>query len=348
MTAPPVAPAPLRLGRDDVAPATIEALRDGAIVARADVGVLELLGPGAVTSLQGLLTNDLEKPGDGAFVYGALLTPKGMVIADGWAARLGARVGFTVPTAGAGAAAGVFAKAVPPRLARWRDKTPESTVVRLVGPRAGAVADRAGVPLPSQPGRVIDAVALGAACEVALAPAGAPFSVQITTTPADAPALLDRLERAGARAEGAAGLELARLLAGWPSLTSEVDDKTIPQEVRFDEIGGVSYTKGCYTGQETVSRLHFRGHTNRQLRGLLFDAEPPAAGWQAVTVNEREVGRVTGVAWLPAGPRSPAAGRWIGLAMLRREVEPGATVRAGGREARVVDLPFSVPYIEPA
>ena len=120
--------------------------------------------------------------------------------------------------------------------------------------------------------------------------------------------------------------------------------------MRFDDIGGVSYTKGCYTGQETVSRLHFRGHANRQLRGLFFESDPPAApaeGWTAVTQDEREVGRVTSIAWLPDGGGS-VLGRWIGLAIVRREVEIGATVRAAGREARVVHLPFDAPKVTPA
>src|SRR5437773_2242912 len=131
-------------------------------------------------------------------------------------------------------------------------------------------------------------------------------------------------------------LELARILAGWPRLGAEVDDKTIPQEVRFDEIGGVSYTKGCYTGQETVARLHFRGHANRQLRGLLFDPEPPAApaqGWTAVMHLDREVGRVTSLAFVPESGVA-GAGRWIGLAVIRREVASGAMVRAAGRDGR--------------
>jgi glycine cleavage system aminomethyltransferase T len=86
------------------------------------------------------------------------------------------------------------------------------------------------------------------------------------------------------------------------------------------------------------------------LRGLLFEADPPAApasGWSAVTYDERDVGRVTSIAWLPDGGGS-LLGRWIGLAIVRREVPVGAMVRAAGREARVVDLPFDVPHVAPA
>ena len=129
-----------------------------------------------------------------------------------------------------------------------------------------------------------------------------------------------------------------------------MDDRTIPQEVRYDELGGVSYTKGCYTGQETVSRLHFRGHTNRYLRGLMFDAEPaatPAPGWTAVTHLDRDVGRVTSLAWVPEAGVA-GGGMWIGLALVRREVLPGTAVRAAGRDAHVVELPFALPVNEPA
>lgn len=345
MTAAPPS-APLRLGPDEVSADLLANLRDGAVVAAPAVAVLDLLGSGAVACFQGLLTNDVEKPGDGSFVYGALLTPKGMVVTDGWAARLGARVSFTVPAAGREHAAAIYQRSIPPRLARWRDRSPECSVLRIAGPQAVRSCERAGIPVPVAPGRVVEALAHGAACDVALAPPEAPFAVQITIAGTDPSPLVDRLVDAGAHPAGPAALELARIIAGWPGLAADVDEKTIPQEVRFDEIGGVSYTKGCYTGQETVSRLHFRGHANRQLRGLLFDAEPGTD--PRVIADEREVGRVTGIAWLPAGSRTPEAGRWIGLAVVRRELEQGAAVRAAGVEALVVDLPFSLPYIVPA
>jgi folate-binding protein YgfZ len=181
--------------------------------------------------------------------------------------------------------------------------------------------------------------------EIARASDRAPFVFQVTVAIGHQPAVVDRLVRRGAGVADAAALELARILAGWPRLASEVDEKTIPQEVGYDEIGGLSYTKGCYTGQETVSRLHFRGHANRNLRGLLFETDspaPPAEGWGAVTEDERDVGRVTSIAWV-AG-----ADRWIGLAVIRREVAIGAVVRAAGREARVVTLPFDIPAVGPA
>jgi tRNA-modifying protein YgfZ len=340
----------VRLEQDAVPAEVVDHLRAGAIVAPLDAGIIELTGTGAVACFQGLLTNDVEKPGDGAFIYGALLTPKGMIVVDGWAARSGSRVRFTVPAEGRERALGIFQRSIPPRMARFEDVTGALGVLRVAGAHSVAVLGAAGLPVPPAPGRLIEAKSGEIPVEIARAPDNAPFVFQITAAAGQRDQVLKRLVTAGAHGAAAEALELTRILAGWPRLASEIDEKTIPQEVRFDDLGGVSYTKGCYTGQETVSRLHFRGHANRLLRGLLFENDPPAApasGWAAVTHDERDVGRVTSVAWLPDGGGS-VLGRWIGLAIVRREVPAGAMVRAAGREARVVDLPFDVPRVTPA
>ena len=352
----PTAPAPVvtRLEPDAVPAEIVDHLRAGAIVAPAEVGVIDLDGPeggtGAVTCFQGLLTNDIEKPGDGAFVYGALLTPKGMIVVDGWAARAGSRVRYTVPAEGRERALQILQRSVPPRLAVTTDRSAATAVLRIAGAHAAAVMGAAGVAVPHTPNRVVQGLIGTVPAEIARATDLAPFVFQITIAAEAIDTVQGRLVTAGAHRATAAALELARVLAGWPGLASEVDEKTIPQEVRLDEIGGVSYTKGCYTGQETVSRLHFRGHANRNLRGLMFETDPPAApasGWSAVTHEERDVGRVTSIAWLPDGGGS-VLGRWIGLAMVRRDVPAGAIVRAAGREARLVGLPFDAPHVAPA
>src|SRR2546422_4553397 len=135
-----------RVEPGEVSTALVTALYTGAVVSRVEVGVVALTGPGAVTSFQGLLTNDVELPGDGSFVYGALLTPKGMIVVDGWAARLGATVSYTVPAVEGGRerALGIFTRSVPPRLARVSDRTTDVAVYRLAGPGALAVAVAAG------------------------------------------------------------------------------------------------------------------------------------------------------------------------------------------------------------
>ncbi len=336
----------VKLGPDAVTPVLFTALQTGAVFARADVGVLTLAGPGAAASLQGLLTNDIEKPGDGAFTYGAMLTPKGMIVVDGWAARQGTTLTYTVPADRRPAAFTIFTRSIPPRLARTSDRTDEVVVFRLAGPQVLAKAQAAGLAVPPSAGRVLSLTLDAAECDVARASDQAPFVLQVTAPAAAAAAVAQRLSAAGVLAAGPVALECARILGGWPQVGAEVDEKTIPQEVRLEELGGVSFTKGCYTGQETVSRLHFRGHVTRHLRGLLFDAEP-ADGVGSVIYQDRDAGRVTSVAWIPE-QRISGGGRWIGLAMVRREVDAGMVVRAAGRDARVVSLPFALPFTGPA
>lgn len=333
-----------RVGPASVTPAVAQALRAGAVVAAAPAGVFDLAGPGAVACMQGLLTNDIEKPGDGALVYGAVLTPKGMIVSDGWAGRRGEVVRLTTSAEGQERTASLLQRSIPPRLAKIADRTSELRVLRLTGPSALALAEAARLRVPHAPGRV----ELDGEVEVGRATEGAPFTLQWIGVSGSLELLKKRLTTAGAVEGEPAALQLARIAAGWPSLAAEVDDKTLPQEVRYDEIGGVSYTKGCYTGQETVSRVHFRGHPNRGLRGIHLAGDPPAE-WhtpQPVLLGDKDVGRLTSVAWFPDGPAG--SGVWMGLAVLRREVPSAATVRVGMIEGQVTALPLSLPRFEPA
>jgi folate-binding Fe-S cluster repair protein YgfZ len=95
----------------------------------------------------------------------------------------------------------------------------------------------------------------------------------------------------------------------------------------------VSFSKGCYIGQETVARLHYRGKPNRHLRGLRLDR--PASAGEVVRLDHRELGTIGTAALSPA--RGP-----IALAVLRREAEPGSRVAVGddGNAGEVVELPF--------
>ena len=313
--------------------ARLDRVRHGSVVVTNEPAVFRIDGGGALTCLQGLLTNDLAKPGDHSLVYGALLTPKGAIVLDCWVART--PDGFTLITAPSARepAAELFRRHLPPRLARVADQTGEMRTAWIVGAQAFQTLAKAGLgPLPEAAGRVAVMDTIQGRLIVALAPERAPFAA-FMLGPASAVQLAEEtLRNAGATPGDGAELEAARILAGWPALGAEIDERTLPQEVRYDEIGGVSYTKGCYTGQETVARLHFRGHTNRELRGIRWNAMPPLEA-RDITRDGKEVGTVRST--LELGDRV------LGLVMLRREVGPGDIVLAGGMEATVVGLPFT-------
>jgi folate-binding protein YgfZ len=125
--------------------------------------------------------------------------------------------------------------------------------------------------------------------------------------------------------------EILRIERGVPRFGREMTEETMPAEAGIVE-QAVSFTKGCYIGQETVARLHYRGKPNRHLRGLRFGS--PATPGAELHLGERRVGTVGSTCVSPVhGP--------IGLAILRREAEPGSTLAVEGEGAsEVVELPF--------
>ncbi len=151
--------------------------------------------------------------------------------------------------------------------------------------------------------------------------------------PADrAEALRGLLEKAGAVEVSEDAAEILRVESGRPRFGRELSAEFMPAEAGIEE-RAISFTKGCYIGQEPVARLHYRGKPNRHLRGLRLSA--PGEAGQVLRLGDRELGRI-GTACI-----SPALGP-IALAVLRREAEPGETVEVvdTGTEATVVELPF--------
>lgn len=288
-------------------PAAVRALSEGHHALAVDVAVFRLEGTGTISCLQGMLTNDVAKMAPDGLIWGAFLTPKGMIITDAWVRRDGEAAWVIVPSGARETVRTLFARTIPPRLAKVRDVTEAMMVRWLVGAEA-ALPTRLPVAVPSGP---------------------APFrGLAMAEMPeAEAEEILREAGWLTAPTEWSAA---ARLLAGWPALGREIDEKTLPQEVAFDELAGVRYDKGCYTGQETVARLHFRGHANRVLRGLLWESGVVPSGVEIVH-GERTVGTIRTIGQLGA--------RVAALALIRREVEVGATVTAGAAAATVIELP---------
>ena len=117
-------------------------------------------------------------------------------------------------------------------------------------------------------------------------------------------------------------LELLRIRAGTPAWGKEIDDRVLPAEAGLTE-RAVSFTKGCYPGQEPIARLHYRGHANRNLRVLRLD-EPPAPETEIV-YEGKTVGRITSAARADDGA--------VALAYVRREVPEDAELTVGPHAA---------------
>jgi folate-binding protein YgfZ len=308
--------------------AAYRALTAGAgLVDRSELGKLALTGDQAAEMLNGQVSNDVEALAPGTGCYAALLTNKGKMLGDLRVLDTGGELLLITERAALQALFDQLRRGMIGWRAELHKRTVQQGLLSLVGPRARAVAGAAGLP----------------AAEHANAPAaiaGAPvvlvatdLGVDVLCAAEDTARVRDALIEAGAVAVDEAAAELARVESGRPRYGIDLDETTIPQEAGLND-RAVSFTKGCYVGQETVARLHWRGKPNRHLRGLRLSA--PAPRGTPLRLGAREVGRLGSVAVSPVhGP--------IALAILRREAGVGDTLAVGdgAASAQVVELPFS-------
>jgi folate-binding protein YgfZ len=294
---------------------------------RSDRGKLLVGGPEAAEYLQGQLSNDVEALGPGEGCYAALLDRKGHMQADMRVLRPGAEPDLwldTEPEALAVARRHLETYKIG-RDVDVADVSSERAILSLIGPGTGSVAGTP--PLPA------DACETVTVAGVECLAAGTEEGVDLILAAADRDRLREALLGAGAVEVDPAAAEILRIEAGRPRFGAEmVASETMPAEAGIVD-AAVSFTKGCYIGQEPVARLHHRGRANRHLRGLRL-SDPVEAG-AVLALDGRDVGRVGSACVSPAyGP--------IALAIVRREAEPGAELAAGedGVTARVVDLPF--------
>jgi folate-binding protein YgfZ len=321
------------------------ALRSGAIaIDRSARGRMRVTGPRAREMITGMVTNDVQALNPGYGLYAAALTPKGKIVSD---LRIFATDDALLIDAPARAYAGwqaMVRKYVNPRLAPYTDESGITRDLGIFGPRAPAIVSAlTGLDtesLTALPPYGHRAVARdGAAWLVARVPELDVHGYELFIPAAAFDAAWHAALAAGATASGLAAWDIARVEAGRPEWGVDIDDTTIPQEANFDELHAISYTKGCYIGQEVVARVHFRGHVNRHLRGLRAAGTAPLPEHAVLTdATGKPVGDVR------SSVLSPRLGP-IALAMVRREVNPGATVTAqwedGEARAEVVTLPFS-------
>lgn len=289
-------------------------------------GKLTIAGTDAAEYLQGQLTNDIEalEPGDG--LYAALLDRKGHMQADMRVLRPGAEPDLWIDTEA------VALPAVLKHLTMYSigrdvavaDVSAERAILSLIGPRSVELAGTAALPE-----NACEQTTVAAVEHVAV---GTREGLDLIAAAADAERLHAALLEAGAVAVSAAAAEILRIESGVPRFGAEMGTETMPAEAGIVE-QAVSFTKGCYIGQETVARLHYKGRPNRHLHGLRLSAPAPAQA--PLRLGEKEVGR------LGSATVSPALGP-IGLAILRREAEPGTDLAVGedGVTAEVVALPF--------
>jgi folate-binding protein YgfZ len=263
------------------------------VVTRVERDLVVVSGPDATSFLQSLLSQDLDPVEVGDAVHALLLEPRGKLIADLRAARVGGDEWWCVCESGVG-------EVLAAGLTRFRIRVKVDIEDR--SDTVGALAVRGA-----------DSHELASGLGAVAVPVDWPgdAGVELIAQEGVVDAALHQLTERGAQEIDADAYEARRIEAGVPRQGFDIDESTIAQEA-YLERDAVSFTKGCFVGQELVCRIDSRGHVNRLLRRLRADTTIERGA--AVEVEGKAVGTVTS-----------SAGA-VALAMLRREVEPDSAV----------------------
>jgi folate-binding protein YgfZ len=291
---------------------------------RSDRGKLAIRGGDAKSFLQGQVTNDVERLTAGQGCYAAFLTPKGKMLGDLRILDAGEELLLDTERIALQALFNMIRRFSLGYDAELHKRTLECGLHSLIGPAAEEAV--AGVPGPEHAHITLE---LDGVLTRAIR---TEFGIDLLCEAQHSESLRAALQSRGAEPVSEGAVECLRIERGQPRYGVDLDDSVIPQEAGLNE-RAVSFTKGCYVGQETVARLHYRGKPNRQLRGIsLAGAARPG---EELRFGERIVGQLASVA------ESPRFG-WIALALVRREAPPGSTVSVGseGALAEVIELPF--------
>jgi folate-binding protein YgfZ len=318
------------------------ARRHVAVIDRSNRGWIVVSGKDRASYLQGLLTNDVAALTQGAGCYAAYLTPQGRMISDLWVYELGdsmlVALGMDVKDA-------VLTKLdhlIFTEDVQLRDISHVAASVAVVGPAAAATAGSlltgvSSVELDRLPEHGNARARFGdrEAIVMQVTDTGEP-GYELHVEHAVRPALMEALAAAGAVEVAPSVAETLRIEAGIPRFHLDMDEQTIPLEAGI-EARAISFTKGCYVGQEVIVRVLHRGHGRvaRRLVGITIQGGAGPARGVSVRQDGREVGRITSSA------HSSALDRPIALAYVDRDSSaPGTSTTVEGIPAFVTALPF--------
>ena len=320
------------------------AVRDGGagVIDLSSRGRLLINGSEAVMFLNGLITNDMKTLAVNSWMPAVFPNVQGRLLA---AVRIIHREdGFLIDTEGATleTVAKLLERFTLAGDFRVTDITGETAMLSVQGQKAADVV-RAGfgddaVALERQ---TVIKVKLESGAEVTIIRAThtAEDGFDLFISANESQALHDSLTKAGAQTVGADTLETLRIEAGLPRYGIDMDETNVVTETNLDD--AVSFTKGCYIGQEIIARIKYRGHVAKKLTGLIFENEVVlASGAKIFSADDKEIGRVTSPAF------SPRLRRTIALGYVKYDyLEPGTNVKIAPGDVEIKGTVAELPFI---
>ena len=321
----------LRSGAPDTAchgdpRAGYEALKERAgLVDRSDRTVLRLAGRDPVEMLNAILTNEVPREAN-LGIYATLLNPKGRIQTDLRILKSGEDVLVDTEPEGAGAAREILGRYAPFSRVEIEDLSANVSwgILGLYGPRAHELLDDLRLAEhESAEAEVGDTKVLAAGVATPVP------GFDLLGLKEALRAAREHLKRAGAEPVSPEAYETARIEAGFPRFGADITPENFPAEASILD-RAVSFSKGCYPGQETVAKMYYRGRPNRTLHRLEIEG-PPSSPGAPILQEEKQVGIITSIAPLTID------GRTLALGYLSRNAQKDAPLSAG--EATVLPVP---------
>lgn len=307
------------------------ALKEGAaLVEHGHRKLLGLSGKDPAGLLAAILSNEIPAQ-DGLGVYGLLLDAKGRVQTDLRILKQGSDLIAETEPEGEQAAREILGRYAPFSRVEVKDLSGEGwSVLGLYGPGAkDALAELLGHAPDLAEHQTTEKDSPSAESPLLVAGVRRPVAGYDLIGPAEElGAARDSLINHGAIPADTAAYETARLEAGVPCFGADLTTDNFPAEAGILD-RAVSFSKGCYPGQETVARMHYRGHPNRTLYRLSVEngaPQPPTS----ITQNDKEVGRLTSLSPVERGGARPALG------YLHRKADPDGNLRAGEASISII------------
>ena len=296
---------------------------------------LVLSGEDRVRWLNGMVTNNIRDLAHNQGVYNFLLNAQGRIQGDLVAYNRGDYLLVATDRAQAPAISEIFERYIIMDDVEVGDISDKLATVAILGPTAAELLKSLEIDVSQlNPGELMDLVWRDLGITVGRNVQPHFDGYELWFAPNNFDKVWDILQFAGAAPLGSEALELYRIARGVPLYGADLRDRDLPQET--GQKHALSFSKGCYIGQEIVERIHARAILHRTFAGFEVSGNPVAAGTK-IRAGDKDVGEVTSSARIPF----PAGGRTVALGYVRREAAaPGTPVQIGEQSATVREVPF--------
>jgi aminomethyltransferase len=297
---------------------------------------IAVTGKDRVRWLNGMITNNVRDLRVGRGVYNFVLTPQGRIQGDLYVYNKGDHLIVGTAQSQAENLLKLLGRYIIMDDVQLTDIGEKPTAIGVQGPNSRETLEKAGIAVPQlEPMQLEDITWRDIGLSITRMADQNFETYELWVSAENAPAVWNALLEAGATPVGTEALETFRVFAGIPKFGTDIRDKELPQET--GQMQALSFTKGCYIGQEIVERIRARGNVHRTFTGFMVENGAPGAG-SKIERDGKEVGEVTSVRAIPVAEGE----KLVALGYIRKEAaEPGTQVTIDGSPASVTTLPFS-------